>query len=132
MLKNVTIDVYGVDQDLLANRDYLFRLLQKLPTRLGMELVAGPWVEDIQQVTDPRDAGLSGAVIIATSHITFHSWPPDGMINIDICSCKDFDTDLVLEHLALLFDSSDIEYQEYIRARRQTRHPISQRASATI
>ena len=47
----------------------------------------------------PEDVGVSGFVLIAESHISVHTFPARQYINIDVFSCKDFDTDLALQEL---------------------------------
>ena len=44
---------------------------------------------------DPREWGYTGAVIIAESHITIHTYPEKHFLAMDAFSCKPFDPGLV-------------------------------------
>ena len=48
----------------------------------------------------PQDWGVSGFVIIAESHISVHTFPDRGHVNVDIFSCKEFDAERAREEIA--------------------------------
>ena len=50
---------------------------------------------------------MSGIVLIAESHISVHTFPDRGYVNIDIFSCKDFDASGSLEDVKRTFGLSD-------------------------
>ena len=54
-----------------------------------------------------EDWGLSGFVLIAESHISVHTFPDRGHVNVDIFSCKSFDVDAVLSIVKDTFGLSD-------------------------
>jgi S-adenosylmethionine decarboxylase len=47
----------------------------------------------------PGNEGVTGTVIITTSHMSIHIWPqqPKPYIRMDVYSCKDFDVEKVLK-----------------------------------
>ena len=55
------------------------------------------------------DAGVSGFVIIAESHISIHTFPRRNYVNIDIFSCKAFDNAQALEDAKKLFSLSEVK-----------------------
>lgn len=55
-----------------------------------MTKISPPHVYNYQGAK-PEDWGVSGFVLIAESHISIHTFPSRGYINVDIFSCKDFD-----------------------------------------
>ena len=70
-------------------------ILNELPGRIGMHILAGPIVvEGVQE-----NPGWTGFVIIDKSHISIHTFNDGNMISVDLFSCKNFDTDKVLEYL---------------------------------
>ena len=93
-MKHVMIDLYGCNPQLLADAFLLHQVLDDYPNRVGMQKVSPVFLRDIK-TSCPLDDGLSGFVIIATSHISLHAWPHYGMVNIDIFSCEDFQTTTV-------------------------------------
>lgn len=50
---------------------------------------------------DLGNEGVTGVVGLTTSHASFHSWhmAEKPFLTMDLYSCRDFDTDLVLQHL---------------------------------
>src|SRR5437899_12542346 len=66
---------FGCNPKVLANEALLRRVLDEYPTRIGMEKVSPVELRDIK-TSNPLDDGFSGFVIIATSHVSLHAWPP--------------------------------------------------------
>jgi len=58
---------------------------------------------------DPLDSGISGFVVIAESHISIHTFPERNYINIDIFSCRPFDSDKALRDIKTFFSLKTIK-----------------------
>ena len=56
-----------------------------------------------------EDWGVSGFVLIAESHISVHTFPERGYINIDVFSCKSFDADTAQNDLKAAFGLRDVK-----------------------
>ena len=121
-MRHVMLDLYGCNPDLLADEAHLRRVLDEYPVRIGMEKVSPVELRYIK-TSNPLDDGYSGFVIIATSHVSLHAWPPYRMINIDIFSCNEFDEAEVVAFACAMFETSDIEVQSVKRATRSPRPP---------
>ncbi len=128
-MQHVMLDLYHCDPSLLADEAYLRRALDEYPACIGMEKVS-PVVMRYIKTSNPLDDGLSGFVIIATSHVSLHAWPPYGMINLDIFSCEDFSVDNVVAFAAEKFQTRDIEVHVVERAIRSPRVSTRLRAAA--
>src|SRR5713226_10234777 len=107
-MRHVMLDLYGCNPDLLADEAHLRRVLDEYPARIGMEKVSPVELRYIK-TSNPLDAGYSGFVIIATSHVSLHAWPPYGMVNIDVFSCEDFDVPSTVAFARRVFQTDDIE-----------------------
>jgi len=119
-MRHVMLDLYGCDPGLLADEAHLRRVLDEYPTRISMEKVSSVELRYIS-TSNPMDDGYSGFVIIATSHVSLHAWPPYRMINIDIFSCNEFDETEVIAFTRAMFAPKDIEVQSVLRATRSPR-----------
>src|SRR3989344_1336812 len=119
--EHLTIDGYGGDKDKLNDESLVTQCLQELPGKIGMRILAGPYVH-LAQSNDIKDpGGWSGFVIIMESHISIHTFPNRGFVSIDAYSCKEgIDTDFILKYFKEKFDLRDIE-QNFIK--RGTRYP---------
>jgi S-adenosylmethionine decarboxylase len=124
-MKHVLLDLYGCHPELLASEGHLRRFLEDLPERIGMQQVGPVELRSIE-TSHPLDDGYSGFVIIATSHVSLHAWPPYGMVNRDIFSCEDFDQADVVAFATEHFHTADLEVQVVERATRSLRPSIRQ------
>ncbi len=72
--------------------------LSQLVEKVGMVVVAGP---TSVYVDEPGNEGITGTVTLATSHAAIHVWDAKtpSMFQFDIYSCKEFETEVVLDHL---------------------------------
>jgi len=122
---HMMLDLYSCPRDLLADEVFLRRVLDEYPARIAMEKVSPVELRYIE-TSNPLDAGYSGFVIIATSHVSLHAWPPYGMVNIDIFSCEYFDTDDVVAFATAAFQTTDVEVHVVRRATRSPRVPMRQ------
>ena len=57
----------------------------------------------------PEDWGISGFVLIAESHISIHTFPERRYVNIDIFSCKDFNSEYAIQELKTIFEFEEIQ-----------------------
>src|SRR6059058_5583763 len=117
---HVMLDLYGCNAKLLANEALLRQVLDEYPNRIGMEKASPVELRDIK-TSNPLDYGFSGFVIIATSHVSLHAWPPYGMVNLDIFSCEDFSVDDVVAFASTRFRTNNIEIHAVERATRSPR-----------
>jgi S-adenosylmethionine decarboxylase len=85
-----------------------------------MEKVSPVHLYDIE-TSNPLDAGLSGFVVIAQSHISLHAWPEYGEVDIDICSCKEFSQEDAIAFAKEVFKTDDVEAHFVVRGNRSLR-----------
>ena len=93
---HLIIDGYSSNQKILQDEDFLRKWLENYPAKIGMTRISPPHV--IKYVGPIlEDWGISGFVFIAESHIGIHTFVERNYINIDIFSCKDFDTEKAIK-----------------------------------
>jgi S-adenosylmethionine decarboxylase len=85
---HIMIDGYGAAEALLANADYLRSLLDTLPTEMGMHPICAPQLVEVGPMNPKDPGGLSGFVMIAESHISFHTFPKRGFVTMDLYTCQ--------------------------------------------
>ena len=120
MLVHLMLELYNIDRETLSNEPLIHSVLDQYPGRVGMEKVSPVHLYDIE-TSNPLDAGLSGFVVIAQSHISLHAWPEYGEVDIDICSCKEFSQEEAIAFAKEIFGSDDIEAHFVVRATRSLR-----------
>ena len=99
---HLIIDGYDGDADKMWDQELVRSFLIDYPDSLGMTRITEPSVLEYNGPIE-EDAGVSGFVIIAESHISIHTFPHRRYVNIDIFSCKSFDDELALEDAKRLF-----------------------------
>jgi len=122
---HVTLDLYNCNPQTLVDRSYLEATFTALPALVEMEQVSPTTIFDIT-TSIPDDDGMSGFIVIATSHLAFHAWPFFGMMNFDIFSCEPYDADVVKKFLQEKFSPQKIEenrVERGLQAPRPQRHP---------
>jgi len=120
MLVHLMLELYNIDRETLSDEPLIRSVLDRYPTRVGMEKVSPVHLYDIE-TSNPLDAGLSGFVVIAQSHISLHAWPEYGEVDIDICSCKEFCQEEAIAFAKETFQTDDIEAHFVVRATRSLR-----------
>jgi S-adenosylmethionine/arginine decarboxylase-like enzyme len=72
--------------------------LSSLVEKIGMKIVQGPFAS---YVDAPGNRGITGAVMIETSHIAFHIWDEQdpALLQFDLYTCSTLDAELVIKEL---------------------------------
>ncbi len=120
MLVHLMLELYHCDREALSDAPLLRRVLDEYPSRVDMEKVSPVHLYDIE-TSNPLDAGLSGFVVIAQSHISLHAWPEYGEVDIDICSCKEFSQEDAIAFAKEVFKTEDVEAHFVVRGNRSLR-----------
>src|SRR5258708_36731455 len=115
MLVHLMLELYGCDRELLSNEALVRRALDEYPARVGMDKVSPVHLYEIE-TSNPLDAGLSGFVVIAQSHVSLHAWPEYGEVDIDICSCKEFSQEDAIAFAKKIFLTDDVEAHFFVPA----------------
>ncbi|MBI2862387.1 MAG: S-adenosylmethionine decarboxylase [Chloroflexi bacterium] len=95
---HLALDAYSRDRDRLADLNLIYEVLDQCPTQIGMTKIAPPYVFHYVGA-NAEDWGITGLVLIAESHIAIHTFPAYAHVNIDVFSCKPFDSEAVVEYM---------------------------------
>ena len=74
MLVHLMLELYGCDRHILSDKSLVNSVLDEYPAHVEMEKVSPVHLYQIE-TSNPLDAGLSGFVVIAQSHISLHAGP---------------------------------------------------------
>ena len=113
---HLMLDCSDCNYDKISDLEYVFNFLNTLPDKIGMTKIIQPYVFPYSGLI-PEDKGITGMVIIAESHITFHSFTEKDYFFFDLFSCKSFDTDKVVELVKEAFEVKTIERHDASRGR---------------
>lgn len=116
------LDGYGADPHRLKDKNALLSILRRIPTNLGMHTICDPVVVEVGPKNRKDPGGLSGFVLIAESHLSFHTFPSRGFVTIDLYTCQnDLDSEKLIRELVDAFLIKDFE--SFIQ-KRGVRYPI--------
>lgn len=102
------IDGYQAPKSALKDKALLLKFLQELPEKMGMYPISEPKVVEVGPNNKKDPGGLSGFVMIAESHISFHTFPNRGFVTIDVYTCQDhLDTEKLLREFKDTFQFAD-------------------------
>lgn len=97
-------------KEILANFPFFYNLLENLPKLIDMTAITPPFI--LKHLNSPDPAwGLTGFIVIATSHISFHTFPEKGNFHFDMFSCEPFDDKEVVCYLDGIFNFVDSKVQ---------------------
>lgn len=121
---HLTLDLYGCDKQKLADRDFIFKVLNEMPEMVGMNKFSEPQVTEVpEQGENSFDrGGITGFVILVESHMSIHTFPEDGYASFDIFSCKDFNTSNAAKILMELLEAEKVEKNFIVRGRDFVKH----------
>ncbi|MBM3948653.1 MAG: adenosylmethionine decarboxylase [SAR202 cluster bacterium] len=105
---HLVVDGYGGSPEKLQDAEVVRRFLDEYPAAIGMTKIIEPQVYTYRG-QKLEDWGVSGFVLIAESHISVHTFPERGYINIDVFSCKRFDADVAQDDLKAAFGLREVK-----------------------
>lgn len=107
--KHLIVELYDCDHDLINQVSSVEKILVEAVT-----ISKATIVQPVFHQFSPH--GVSGAVIIAESHFTIHTWPEYGYCALDIFTCGDLiDSDSSLQYLKEAFQAASMSVMEIKR-----------------
>lgn len=116
------LDGYGADFAVLNDEVALTKLLKELPGRMNMYAISEPVISKVGPNNKKDPGGISGFVMIAESHISFHTFPGREFVTIDVYTCQDkIDSKKLTEEFTQFFKLQEVEERVIERA---TKYPV--------
>ena len=101
--------VNGFTTSALKSETAAVEWMQSLVDSIDMKIIKGPFAS---YVNVEGNRGLTGIVMIETSHIAFHIWDEvrPGLIQFDLYTCGQLELDKVLSTFKETFDVDTLDY----------------------
>lgn len=80
----------------------------ELVRKVGMQELIPPVAKFCD---DPNNLGCTGMVGITTSHSSMHVWEKESYLQMDLYSCRNFNVDVVMDHIDNQFK---VKYADYM------------------
>ncbi len=101
---HLTIDARGCNKEKITNMNFIYEFLNNFPEAIGMQKMSlpavVPWKDEWAETP-----GISGFVMITTSHISIHTFPEDDYVFIDVFSCRPFDVEKTKNLILEMFEA---------------------------
>jgi S-adenosylmethionine/arginine decarboxylase-like enzyme len=115
--KHIKVQAYDVARERLRSVVEQERLLLELVEAAGMRALDVPWVYDIPaeltrqglELDLEEPEGVTGIVVLSTSHVAVHTWPHRGYAVYDVYSCKGFSTEAVCSVIEKRLDTKILQ-----------------------
>jgi S-adenosylmethionine decarboxylase len=85
--QHLLADLFGIAPSKLADDELLRSLLELAAGRSGLHPITEPIVVSFKAVAPEGQAGVTGFIVLAESHIAFHSYPELGFLAVDVFTC---------------------------------------------
>jgi len=105
---HLVIDGLGCDAAQIADPEHVRQFLDAYPDAIHMTKITPPAVYTYKG-PKAEDWGVSGFVIIAESHISVHTFPDRGYVNIDVFSCKEFNAEQAIVEIRGQFSMTEVK-----------------------
>lgn len=116
------LDGYGGSPEALKDKAGLQQLLETVPAKVNMHPICTPVVVEVGPNNKKDPGGISGFVLVAESHISFHTFPARGFVTIDAYTCNDtMDTEALTAFFVDFFKLQDTDTQLLNRG---TKYPV--------
>ncbi len=121
---HLMFDCRQVNIEKCSDLNYIWEFLNTMPDLLGMTKITQPYVFPYSGLI-PEDEGVTGTVVIAESHLAFHSFTRKDYFFFDIFSCKPFDIEAAKQYVFSTFDVQDYDVHYIERGRYFPRSELS-------
>lgn len=114
---HLILDCYQCSDEKLDNIDACYRFLDELVDVIGATKQTQPYVFRTPEEFKGKE-GLSGWVPIVESGISIHTLTESRFVTVDVYSCKEFDTQAIVEFTHVFFSPKEIEQQFLLRGQK--------------
>lgn len=116
--QHFVIDAFQCQADILNQEDVLKEFLIKAVEDLGMEILSTYFHSFSPQ-------GVTGVIVLSTSHLSIHTWPEHGYAALDLYTCGDQKLWPVLRELLLKLEAKRASVHEIVRGHDIVHRPSS-------
>ncbi len=122
---HIIADLYGVESEVISEASRLYPIMEGAVKFGGLTKISSDYYQ-----FQPR--GASGIVLLAESHLSFHTWPEHGLVTLDIYTCGDPRTaDSALEYVLNELKPTSIDTKRIIRGEKLDEEvPVAKPAEA--
>mgnify|MGYP000057638998 CR=1 FL=1 len=115
--KHVILDFFNCNRKKINNAKRVDKFMTQAVKLVDMKIINGPHTFYYKHPTDPGESGITSVVVLAESHASFHGMSRSGLVCMDLFSCKDFDSQALIDLFVKTFEPQNMHYTPINRAR---------------
>ncbi len=109
---HILADMYGIEPELLERKEFMMEVVERSIRVGNLTKISSDYYQ-----FEPM--GASGIILLAESHLSFHTWPEYGMITLDIFTCGDPEkAQISFEYIKDCLKPQTIEFRKHERGKR--------------
>ncbi len=108
--QHLLADLNGVDAKLLRNESMLVELFEKTLERAGFHVLKAVSHKFLE-----AGCGVTGVILLSESHASFHTYPEQQYIALDIFSCGDAEPQMVLDTIVEKLQPGSVTTSVHLR-----------------
>lgn len=106
---HILADMYGIKPELLERKETLKDIIEEAVRVGNLTKISSDYYQF-------EPVGASGVVLLAESHISFHTWPEFGLITLDLFTCGDpHKADVAFEYIREVLRPTEIDFKKHER-----------------
>lgn len=106
---HIFADLYGINPEIISVKEKMMDIIEE-------SVRAGNLTKISSDYHQFHPFGASGIVLLAESHISFHTWPEYGLITLDIFTCGEPEkADRAYEYLINVLKPEAVNYKKHER-----------------
>lgn len=107
--KHLIVDIHECKH--MPTHSELYNFIDHIVELVHMRKLISPYIVK----GAPNNPGITGFIIIETSHISIHTFETTNTIAMDLYSCKTFNHQIILKEVKKAFKPTDIKYKIFPR-----------------
>ncbi|MCL4319780.1 MAG: adenosylmethionine decarboxylase [Candidatus Thermoplasmatota archaeon] len=106
---HILADMYGIEPELLERKENLMEIIERSIRVGNLTKISSDYYQF-------EPVGASGIVLLAESHISFHTWPEYGMIALDLFTCGDPEkADIAFQYIKEKLNPKEVQFVKHER-----------------
>ena len=106
---HIIADLYGVDDELISTTEKVSQIVEDAVRVGSLTKISSDYYQ-----FEPK--GVSGVVLLAESHLSFHTWPEYQLVTLDIYTCGEPQhADTAFNYIVKKLSPTSIDYKKLTR-----------------
>lgn len=106
---HLLVEAYTCNPSVLADKKAVHEFIDSLPAAINMTPITETQTLEYKG-KKPEDWGITSFCVIAESHISIHTFPDKGFLCMDVFSCRDFDSEAIMNRIRMRFSPGQITF----------------------